>query len=231
MKFFEIFESKPGISLCFDLISFLNIQRKMRYFCHIHLGDLYKSFGMAMDVEVDEDADTYKGVKIGAAKVIVKPSGDAMQAKIFENMFGDGLYYCWAFEKDTCVYTLGSDAKNTVRELIDQVRAGGPKKISAETKAALDSIEGSEKAEAIGTLNYARMIEMVLGFMPLPEGVDTSQIKVESNSNIAFAGRTTDEGKMVVNIVMPKKHLQEIQAVFKQFIPIMEQQHKAQTGK
>jgi hypothetical protein len=151
-----------------------------------------------------------------------------MQSKMFKNMFGDGLNYCWAYEKGNCVYTLGSDADKTVRELIDQVRAGGPKKINAEIKAAMDAIPNSRQADAVGTINYARMIKMALGFMPLPADVDTSQIKVESSSNIAFAGKTTDEGKLAVNIVMPKKHLQEIQSVFKQFIPIMEQQHQQQ---
>ncbi len=61
------------------------------------LADLYKGFGMEMDVEVDRDAGTYKGAQIGAAKVGIKVSGDgAMQAemsKMFEKMFGDGLDY------------------------------------------------------------------------------------------------------------------------------------------
>jgi hypothetical protein len=195
------------------------------------IGDLYKGFGMKMDVEIDDDAGSYKGVKIGAAKVIFKSSGDDMQAQMFAKMFGDGLDYCWAFEKGNCLYTIGSDADKTIRELIDQVRAGGPKKINAEMKTATEAIDDSNKADAIGTLNYARAIGMALGFMPLPEGADTSKLKVESTSNIAFAGRTTDEGKLAVNIVMPKKHLQEIQSVFKILIPMMEQQRKAQTGK
>jgi hypothetical protein len=93
-------------------------------------------------------------------------------------------------------------------------------------KAAMDAVPNSKKADAIGTLNYARAIKMVFGFMPLPEGIDTSQIKIESKSNIAFAGRTTEEGKMAVNIVMPKKHLQEIQSVFKTVIPQIEKQQK-----
>ncbi len=191
------------------------------------LADLYKGFGMKMDVEIDEDAGTYKGVKIGAAKVTFKAGGDdAMQTKMFEKMFGDGIDYRWAFEKGNCLYTLGSDADQTVRELIDQVRAGGPKKINTEMKAAMDAIYGSKQADAIGTINYARAIEMALGFMPLPEGVDTSQLKVQSKSNIAFAGRTTDEGKMAVSIVMPKKHLQEIQSVFKTMIPQIEKQQR-----
>ena len=191
------------------------------------LADLYKGFGMKMDVEVDHDAGTYKGAKIGAAKVTFKSGGDDdMQAQMFAKMFGDGLGYCWAFEKGNCVYTIGSDADKTIRELIDQVRAGGPKKINAEMKAAMDAIPGSKQADAVGTINYARAIKIAIGFMPFPEGVDTTQLKVQSKSNIAFAGRTTEEGKLAVNIVMPKKHLQEIQSVFKQFIPIMEKQQR-----
>jgi hypothetical protein len=191
------------------------------------IGDLYKGFGMKMDVEIDHDAGTYKGVKIGAAKVVFKAGGgDDMQAQMFAKMFGDGLDYCWAFEKGNCVYTIGSDADKTIRELIDQVRAGGPKKINTEMKAAMDAIDGSKQADAVGTINYARAIEFGLGFMPFPEGVDMSQFKVESKSNIAFAGRTTDEGKLAVNIVLPKKHLQEIQSIFKTLIPQIEKQQR-----
>jgi hypothetical protein len=191
------------------------------------IGDLYKGFGMKMDVEIDHDAGTYKGVKIGAAKVVFKAGGgDDMQAQMFAKMFGDGLDYCWAFEKGNCLYTVGGDADKTIRQLIDQVRAGGPKKINAEMKAAMDSIPNIKQADAIGTINYARAIEMAFGFMPFPEGIDISQIKVQSSSNIAFAGRTTDEGKMAVSIVMPKKHLQEIQSVFKTVIPQIEKQQR-----
>ncbi len=196
------------------------------------IGELYKGFGMNMDVEIDDDAGSYKGIKIGAAKVKFKSSGDDdMQAQMFAKMFGDGLDYCWAFEKGNCVYTLGSDADKTIRELIDQVRAGGSKKISSETKAALEVIAKSDQADVIGTINYARAIKMAFGFMPLPEDFDMSQLKVESKSNIAFAGRTTDEGKLALQIVMPKKHLQEIQSIFKTLIPQIEKQQREMRGK
>ena len=162
------------------------------------IGDLYKGFGMKMDVEIDDNAGSYKGVKIGAAKVIFKTGGgDDMQTQMFAKMFGDGIDYCWAFEKGNCLYTLGSDADKTIRELIDQVRAGGPKKINAEMKTATEAIDDSKKADAIGTLNYARAIGMALGFMPLPEGTDTSKLKVQSSSNIAFAGRTKERSEAV----------------------------------
>ena len=189
--------------------------------------ELYKGFGMEMEVEIDRDAGTYKGIQIGAAKVAFKAGGDdAMQAQMFEKIFGDGLDYRWAFVNDNCVYTIGSDADKTVRGLIDQVRAGGPKKIGAEMKAALDVIPDSDQADVIGTINYVRAINMAFGFMPLPDGVDTTQLKVATKSNIAFAGRTTAEGKLALQIVLPKKHLQEIQSAFKKLIPQIEKQQK-----
>ena len=188
--------------------------------------DLYKSFGMEMDVEIDRDAGTYKGVKIGAAKVAFKSGGDdAMQAQMFEKMFGDGIDYRWAFEKGNCVYTIGSDADKTVRELIDQVRAGGPKQISSEMKAALEAIPDSDKDDVVGTLNYVRAIN-TFGFMIFQGDADITQLNVESKSNIAFAGRTTEDGIMKLQIVMPKKHLQEIQTAFKKLIPLIEKQQR-----
>ena len=67
---------------------------------------------------------------------------------------------------------------------------------------------------------------MAFGFMPLPEDFDRTQLKVASKSNIAFSGRTTDEGKLALKIVLPKKHVQEIQSVFKTLIPQIEKHQK-----
>jgi hypothetical protein len=197
------------------------------------IADLYKGFGMEMDVEIDRDAGTYKGVQIGAAKVAFKAGGDdSMQTQMFEKMFGDGLDYRWAFEKGNCVYTVGSDADGTIRELIDQVRAGGPKQVdSAEIKAALEAIGDSDKADAVGTLNYVRVINMAFGFMPLPEDFDTTQLKVSSKSNVAFAGRTTEEGKLALQIVLPREHLLEIKSVFENIIPKIKEQERLQREK
>ncbi|MHC4538412.1 MAG: hypothetical protein ACYS74_01360 [Planctomycetota bacterium] len=99
--------------------------------------DMYKGFGMEMDVEINRDAGTYKGTKIGGAKVMFKMGEeDAPPAQMLAKMFGDGLTYRWAFTAGHCVYTLGSDADNMIRELIDQVKAGGPRQTGSETRAA-----------------------------------------------------------------------------------------------
>ena len=199
------------------------------------LADLYKGFGMEMDVEIDRDAGTYKGAQIGAAKVGIKVGGDGeMQAemsKMFEKIFGDGLDYRWAFEKGTCVYTLGSDADGMIRELIDQVRAGGPKQIGSQMKAALEVLSNGDKADVVGTFNFVRYMQMVGGFMASAAGADMPQVDTQTESNIAFAGRTTEAGNLAFQIVMPKEHLLETKSVFENVIQKIEEQQRKQKEK
>jgi len=199
------------------------------------LADLYKGFGMEMDVEIEQDTGNYKGVQIGAAKVGFKVGGDgAMQAemsKMFERMFGDGLDYRWAFAKGNCVYTLGGDADGMIRELIDQVRAGGPKQVGSQMKAALEMLDNSDKADVVGTFNFARYMQMVAGFMASAAGADLPKVDAATESNIAFAGRTTEAGNLAFQIVMPKAHLLETKSIFEDVIPKIKEQERKQKEK
>jgi hypothetical protein len=196
------------------------------------LADLYKGFGMEMDVEVDRDAGTYKGTRIGAAKVGFKLGGDGgMMAEMLEKMFGDGLDYRWAFEKGNCVYTLGGDADGMIRELIDQVRAGGPKQVGSQMKAALEVLGNSDKADVVGTFNFARYMQMVAGFIATASGAEMPPIDTPTASNIAFAGRTTEAGNLAFQIVMPKEHLLETKSIFEDVIPKIKEQERKQKEK
>jgi hypothetical protein len=198
------------------------------------IADIYKGFGMEMDVEIDRDAGTYKGVQIGGAKLGFKVGDeDAMekQAKMFEMIFGDGIDYRWAFEKDNCVYTLGSDANGTIRELIDQVRAGGPRQVGSEMKAALEAVDNSDKADVVGTVNLVRYMSMVASFVVAAEGVALPQVETPTESNLAFAGRTTEAGNLEFQIVMPKGHLTELKSMFENVFPKIEEQKRLQREK
>jgi hypothetical protein len=196
------------------------------------ISDLYKGFGMEMDVEINRDAGSYKGTKVGAAKVAFKAvGGNEMQTKMFEKMFGDGLDYCWAFEKSNCVYTLGSDADKTIRELIDQVRAGGPKEICSQMKTALKVLDNVDKADVVGTFNFVHYMRMVAGFIAAVEEVDIPELDTPTKSNIAFVGRTTEADNLAFQIVMPKEHLLETKSVFENFIPKIKEQERLKRQK
>jgi hypothetical protein len=199
------------------------IEKELRMMENGAINKLYKGFGMEMDVKIKRGADSYEGITIDAAKVNFKVTEKSLQSQMLEKMFGEGLDYCWAFVNDNCVYTIGGDSDKMIHELIDQVKAGGPKKVGAEIKAAMDSIHGSEQADAVGTFNYVRMLDMAIPF--IAGGAEASN-QISTQVGIAFAGRTIEDGKMTLQMVLPKKHLQEIQSAFKTLIPQIEKQQK-----
>ena len=199
------------------------LEKELRMMENGAINKLYKGFGMEMDVKINRGADSYEGITIDAAKVNFKVIEKSLQSQMLEKMFGEGLDYRWAFVNDNCVYTIGGDSDKMIHELIDQVRAGGPKMVGAEIKAAMDSIPGSEQADAVGTFNYVRVLDMAIPF--IAGGVEASN-QISTQAGIAFAGRTIEDGKMTLQMVLPKKHLQEIQSAFKTLIPQMEKQQK-----
>lgn len=191
------------------------------------LAKFYEGLGMEMDVEIDRNPDTYKQVRIDAAKVAFGMGDeDSQQAQMLKKMFGDALNYRWAFLDDYCVYSIGGDADKTIRELIDHVRAGGPKRIGAEMKAALEQIPGSDQADVVGTFNYVRALNMVSGMMIGPGGIEFPHLDVPTTSNVAFAGRTTAEGRVMLQMAVPKKHVLEMKSAFETLIPEMERQQR-----
>jgi hypothetical protein len=194
---------------------------------------LYKAFGMDIDFKIARQAGMYKGVKIDSAELTFK-IGDANspQSEMLKKMYGNGLDYRWAFVRGYCVYTIGGGAEQTIHELIDQVQAGGPKEVGSEMKAALAAIPGSEQqADVVGTFNYVRMLNVITGIMPLPEGASPVKLHVPTKSGIAFAGRTTSDGKLDVQMVLPKEHLQEIKSAFQALGSEIKKQHELQKQK
>jgi hypothetical protein len=192
------------------------------------LDKLYKGLGMEMDIKVERDIGTHKGVSIDAAKVVFKMGDeDSPQSQMLKKMWGDALDYRWALLDGYCVYSIGGDTDKTIRELIDQVKAGGPKDIGSEMRAALAAIPNSKQADCVGTLNYIRMLNMASGFMVMPGGVKFPQLDVPTKSNIAFAVRTA-HGRMTLQMALPKQHLLEIKSAFEKFIPQIQQQEQLQ---
>jgi hypothetical protein len=196
------------------------------------IADLYDGFGMEMDVEIDRDTGTYKGTRIGGAKVVFKMEDeDSPTAQMLGKMFGDGLEYRWAFTPGRCVYTLGPDADGMIRELIDQVKAGGPKQVGSQMKAALAALGDGDKADVVGTFNLVRYMQMIAGFMATAAEAEMPKFDAPTESNIAFAGRTTEAGNLTFQIVMPKQHLLETKSVFEDIIPKIKEQERLKREK
>ncbi|MEK7995998.1 MAG: hypothetical protein AAB403_19535, partial [Planctomycetota bacterium] len=190
---------------------------------------LYKGFGMEMDFKVQRQTDTYKGIQIDSAKLAFKMGDEKSPATaMIRKIYGDALDYRWAFVKGHCVYAIGGGADKVIRELIDQVQAGGPSEPAVQKFESQISNAGLSvaQADAVGTFNYVRMLNMVLGAMPMPAGASAVKLDVPTTSNIAFAGRTTSDGVLKLQVVLPKEHLLEIQSAFKTLIPQIKKQQE-----
>jgi hypothetical protein len=191
------------------------------------LGRLYKGFGMDLSFDVEHGSETYKGVNIDTAKIDFNLGGNATEAtEMIKKIYGQKLDYRWAFVDGYCIYAIGGGAEQRIRELIDQVRAGGVKETGSDMKAALELLPESDNADVIGAFNYVRVLNMIMSIVPIPEGESRPKLDVPSTSGIAFAGRTIADGKVVVQVALPKAHLIEIKSAFQTLIPQIEKQQK-----
>lgn len=115
------------------------------------------------------------------------------------------------------------DVNASIRELIDEIKADSPKQIGSEMKNALALLPGADKADFILTFNVLRFFKMVTSMVPLP----IPPLDAPTKSNIVIAGKA-DDGKMTVNVAVPKMHLTEIMAAVMAMQQKAAQQNKVQ---
>ena len=124
-------------------------------------------------------------------------------------MYGEGFDYRWGITKGLFLCAVGGDVDSEIHKLIDQVQADSKKQIGSETKAAIALLPGADKADLLVTFNLLRVIKMATSMMPMP----IPPINAPTKSNIVIAGNA-GEGKLVVDIAIPKEHLTEIMGAF-----------------
>ncbi len=177
--------------------------------------DIYKSMGLDSSFTINRNVDTYKGIPIDSAKFSMKSTEtESPQAQIITSMYGDGFDYRWGMVNGLFACSIGSDADKTIRELIDNIQSNETKQIGSETKAALSLLPGADKADFLVTVNVLRFINLVTSMMSSTKmiPIQIPQIDIPSKSNIVIAGKTND-GKLIIDIALPKAHLQEIMTV------------------
>lgn len=183
--------------------------------------DIYrKKMGMETRYEITYGADDYNGVSINLGKFTMGPNDpNSFYGNMIDKIYGGGLELKLAMVDGLWLCVFGADSNSAMRELIDEVKAGGPQETASEMASALTTLAGPEKADFFGTVNFIRYLNMVAGMLQgIEVGVDAGQIgppiapvDVETNSNIAFAGKVTN-GKIAVEIALPKQHILEIKA-------------------
>ena len=197
------------------------IENSMQLFTTSGILDFYKDMGIETSFEIQRGVDSYKNVSIDSAKLTMKSTDAASpQGQMINNMYGGGFDYRWGIVNGLCVLTIGSNADSSIRELIDQVKTRRIQ-MGPEVKAALALLPDAEKADFVVTYNVLRWLKIVgsMTVMPIPMPMLPTDIPTESN--IVFAGKTGN-GKMVVDVALPKEHLKEIMTA----VLMMQQQMK-----
>ncbi|MHC4328519.1 MAG: hypothetical protein ACYSWW_10405 [Planctomycetota bacterium] len=72
---------------------------------------------------------------------------------------------------------------------------------------------------------------MASGFIAAASDVKAPLLNVATESNVAFAGRTTADGKLAFQLAMPKQHLLEIKSAGEIFDRQMKEMKKQQKQK
>lgn len=186
--------------------------------------DFYKDMGIETGFTIQRGVDRYKDVSIDSAKLTMKSTdANSPQGQMINAMYGDGFDYRWGMVDGLWVCTIGSNANSEIRKLIDQVKAGDTKQLGNEMKAALALLPEADKADFLVTYNILRLFKMMTAMRVVP----IPQIDIATKSNIAIAGKAGN-GKMVVDIALPKEHLTEIMTAFitMQQKMMMQQQQK-----
>jgi len=175
------------------------------------LADLYKDMGLKMSFEVQRKAETYKDVAIDAIKMdFVATDPNSQEAQMITAMYGQGMNGRVAVVNNLLLYAFAGDPGPAIRELIDQVKAGGSAaQIATEVDAATKLIPGAEKADFFTTFNLLRAVQMATTMAPMPIQMPA----VQSQSSVAIAGNA-DGGKLSIELAVPKQHVMEIMATF-----------------
>lgn len=219
--------SKPAFTVRYvvslkDAQAFSKIMDQMPAIMNSGLvADFYQKMGMKFNVELQRKVETYKDVPIDAIKFsFASTDPNSPEGQMIASMYGQGMNIRMAVVNNLLVYALAADPSAAVKALIDQAKnPSSTTAVPSEIQAATQLIPGSEKADFLLTFNILRELQMISAMSPMPFPAPTTK----SQSNIAVAGGATN-GRMTVQIALPKQHLQELMGAFMQ----MQQQRMQQ---
>lgn len=182
------------------------------------INSLYASMGLGMDFSYAASVEKYKGTDIGLYQIKFK--ADDPTSGMVESVYGkQGLQYPLATTSDRFLMTLGPDAMNQLKALIDNPKAGPA---TGEIKTALDAITDSGKAEFVMSANVLSLMKGIMdmaGQFTAGSGMEMPDfwqgVSTKTTSNLSAAG-FVEPGQIRGVMVLPKEHLSEIVQAFMQ---------------
>ncbi len=180
-----------------------------------NLYDYVKNIGIEMVFE-KLPQDEYKDIVIDKVKIAMEaddPNGP--YGKLINQMYKGGFRISSAIVDDISLEVVTCDCNEQAGELvnnfIDEVLAGGPNEVPSEIAECLATFDNAIAADFVGTLNVVRYMR-IIGTMLAD--IDhslwaMSQIDMESQSNLVFAGRV-GRNKLTLESALSRTHFDEI---------------------
>jgi hypothetical protein len=192
--------------------------------------DMYASMGLKVSSTYTPDSMKYNGASIDSWTMSMKTADpNSQEAKMMTAMYGDGMKGLIAFTDGLALCYAGPDAEATIKKMIDERKAGGPKTGSAEFKSAMAMVPDAAGADLICTYNYLRIFKALPAMLPIPGLAEAFAKLPESKSNLIFSARAAN-GALSVDIILPKLHAQELMGAFMQMQASAKQQQQNNNG-
>jgi len=190
--------------------------------------DLYRGFGMELEANMTRGTSTYEAASIDSFTFNMKAVDmDEQTAAMINAMYGQGFSGHMALVDGMLVYAFGGESDRRVKELIDSVKAGGPKSVGSETQAALALLPAGAEPDFFLTYNYVRLMQMsgkmMAASLPAATGEDVTTaaftamqeaFNVPTESSFVVFG-SADNGRGSFSVILPKKHIMELTGCFK----------------
>lgn len=193
---------------------------------------MYKSMNLPLTLSVAPDSILYKQTQIYTLNFDMQlpPNATEEEKTVFEAMWMDEINCKFAPTTDLMLVTMGPDADQEIRDLIDQALSSKSPAPSGNIKIALDTIANSADTDMIATVNIVRYLSgmgKMMTSMPVPAaqmaGQMLSQINMPTKSCLCLAGNI-ENGTANLQVVLPKQHLLELTALAMQMQKSMQPQ-------
>lgn len=195
----------------------------------------YKAVELPFAFSYQQDTETYKSVALDTFTVSFESEQeDDPMAEAIKMMYGpEGLTY-YAAQKDNLIFTtLGPDAKNDIKALIDSPADMAP---AGELQKAMTILgPDAPKSDMVGSVNILKLVKGLMQmiqqtgapaefFEPLVKAMD-----VQTQSCMAVTA-TVANGKFSARMALPKQHLMEITTAAMKIQMQMQQQSQGGMG-
>jgi hypothetical protein len=197
------------------------------------MSDILDPFGLSIDLSAVSNVGKIESYDVGKISYQFDiPMSSEEQQQTVEQMFGNEWDYYWTQYDNLFLAVTDNEDFTNLKTMIDKIENNAEMPLSL--KNSYDMLGDYSKYEVVGSYNYVRLFSFYMkaaAGMFAAEASQAGKMDFKTESDIVF-GMDVKENGMIGRLVLPKKHIQEMIAVFsamqQQFAPQQPQQQQQQ---